>query len=138
MTIAADPVARLRAIAGRLDDPGDRQFLLDLLNARRGARCRLADRDRLLAEAAERFFADLSCAGQARAVTLALTRYGASAWRNDRTRERCPYQAGELRSLLWRAFQASDGRAISAERLRKILVTFRGGSDQPCPPNYPT
>ena len=50
----------------------------------------LAERDRLLREAAERFLGGLSVAAQAECLHKALSRYCASAWQRERVCEQCP------------------------------------------------
>ena len=50
----------------------------------------LAERDRLLREAAERFLGGLSVAAQADCLHKQLSRYSASAWQRERVCEQCP------------------------------------------------
>src|SRR5262245_48913994 len=64
------------------------------LKGRRGQRlwhtcAALAERDRLLCEAAARFFPDLSKAEQARHLHIALLRYASTAWLRERTLDQC-------------------------------------------------
>jgi hypothetical protein len=118
---AADPAARLRAIVDQLDD-GDARLLLSSLDRRIASRLRRAQRDRLVAEiAAHHFAAAPSERERARQIAEALGRYMAAGWRHDRQRSRCPYAGNTLRAALWRVLAVADGRALTAERVRKVL-----------------
>ncbi|PDT24800.1 hypothetical protein CO674_05540 [Rhizobium hidalgonense] len=73
-------------------------------------------------EAAANFFPALKPKQQADALAIALRRYSASAWRTDRAEQTCPYKASDLHAALWLILTRVD-HALSAERIRKILVT---------------
>jgi hypothetical protein len=89
---AAGDAVTLDDALGLRVDPGQR---------RPATRLRLAKRDQLLSEAAATFYADLSSSAQASSLAKDLARYAASAWRHDRSQQRCPYPAGTLHCLLW-------------------------------------
>jgi hypothetical protein len=82
----------------------------------------LAERDRLLREAAERFQGGLSVAAQAECLRKELLRYHASAWQRERVREQCPDRhLGNLNEYLWRVLKSRD-YVLSARALRLILA----------------
>ena len=83
----------------------------------------LAERDRLLREAAKRFYGGLPVAGQAQNLYVQLMRYSASAWVRERACEACPDRhRGTIHELLWRVLKLHD-RVLSARSLRLILAT---------------
>ncbi|QND42406.1 hypothetical protein HB770_11800 [Rhizobium leguminosarum bv. viciae] len=79
-------------------------------------------RDAAIREAVAKFFPALKPKQQADALAIALGRYEASAWRTDREKQTCPYKASDLHAALWLILTRAD-HALSAERIRKILVT---------------
>ena len=82
----------------------------------------LAERDRLLREAAERFLGGLSVAAQAECLHKQLSRYCASAWQRERVCEQCPDRhSGTLHECLWAALKLHD-RVLSTRSLRQILA----------------
>jgi hypothetical protein len=82
----------------------------------------LAERNRLLRSAAERFLGELSVAEQAEVLHRQLCRYRASAWTRERTCERCPDRhLGTLHELLWRVLKLHD-HILAARSLRLILA----------------
>ena len=83
----------------------------------------LAERDRLLREAAKRSLGGLSVAAQADRLHKELSRYCASAWRRERVCEQCPDRhLGTIQECLWRVLRHHD-RVLSARSLRLILAT---------------
>ncbi len=83
----------------------------------------LAERDRLLREAAKRFYGGLPVAAQAQHLHVQLTRYSAIAWVRERACEACPDRhRGTIHELLWRVLRLHD-RVLSARSLRLILAT---------------
>ena len=83
----------------------------------------LAERDRLLREAAKRFLGGLSVAAQADRLHKELSRYCASAWQRERVCEQCPDRhLGTLHECLWTVLKLHD-RVLSARSLRLILAT---------------
>jgi hypothetical protein len=87
----------------------------------------LEARNAAIREAAANFFPALKPKQQADALAIALKRYSASAWRFDQRMEKCPYKLGDLNAALWLILTRVD-HAVSAERIRKILVTRKGFS----------
>ncbi len=82
----------------------------------------LAERDRLLRDAAERFLGGLSVAELAHRLHKELLRYSASAWQRERVCEQCPDRhLGTIYEFLWRALKLHD-RVLSARSLRLILA----------------
>ncbi|TBZ78305.1 hypothetical protein E0H53_33920 [Rhizobium leguminosarum bv. viciae] len=79
-------------------------------------------RNAAIREAVAKFFPALKPKQQADALAIALGRYEASAWRFDQRMEKCPYKVGDLNAALWLILTRVD-HAVSAERIRKILVT---------------
>ncbi|MBX4972344.1 hypothetical protein HJB73_02575 [Rhizobium lentis] len=79
-------------------------------------------RNGAIREAAANFFPALKPTQQAKELAVALRRYSASAWRSDRQKQTCPYKARDLHAALWLILTRAD-HALSAERIRKILVT---------------
>jgi hypothetical protein len=80
----------------------------------------IAERDRLLVEAASRFYSDRTVNGQARAISEALDRYRASSWRHDRHAAKCPRSEGSREALFWQVFKAID-RSLKPSGVRRIL-----------------
>src|SRR5436190_1876545 len=69
----------------------------------------LARRDRLLREAAHRFFSNVSDREAARQLHTALARYRGGRWRRDRSVPSCPAQhQGKLTAVLWAILRARD------------------------------
>jgi hypothetical protein len=145
-TAANSPLARLAILAARLRmgilDPQTREQLAEsleriadgedaaaALGVKRGPGQRtlqtcaaLAERDRLLRHAAERFLGGLSVAAQAEFLHKELLRYSASAWQRERTFEGCPdRRRGTIYECLWRVLKLHD-RVLSARSLRQILA----------------
>ncbi|MCJ9695148.1 hypothetical protein MOV76_26480 [Rhizobium sp. PRIMUS64] len=121
---ARNMAARLnRFVSGETDDVA---AALDLKTARgkRGWRSAslVAARDAAIREAAETFFPALKPSQQAKELAAALLRYQASAWCIDQRQQNCPYKASDLHAALWLILTRVDF-ALSAERIRKILVT---------------
>ena len=83
----------------------------------------LAERDRLLREAAERFLGGLSVAAQAECLHMQLSRYSASAWQRERVHEQCPDRhLGTMHECLWAALKLHD-HVLSTRSIRLILAT---------------
>jgi hypothetical protein len=103
----------------------DAAFGLIRTQGQRDARARaaMAERDRLLREAAARFFPKLTPTEQAKALETALARYAASAWQRERAApELPPRHKAKIEEYLWRVMRA-EPRTLGWERIRKILVT---------------
>ncbi|UIJ96732.1 hypothetical protein LZK82_12880 [Rhizobium leguminosarum] len=83
---------------------------------------RVEARNAAIRETAAKFFPALKPTQQADELAVALRRYEASAWRTDWQKETCPYKASDLHAALWLILTRVD-HALSAERIRKILVT---------------
>lgn len=83
---------------------------------------RIEARNAAIREAVAKFFPALKPKQQADELAVALRRYEASAWRTDWQKETCPYKASDLHAALWLILTRVD-HALSAERIRKILVT---------------
>jgi hypothetical protein len=134
--MVADPASRLATIAAALRaggplDAADVAFLEAFAAAQRQPRC-LPERDRVLSEAAAVFFGKLSTKAQAERLAAALANYAAAAdWRRDSAAERCPHPRGSLKSLLWIALRAADGRVPSVRQLRKKLALQASKGQQP-------
>ena len=104
---AADPVFGLKP------KPGQRSWC---------TRTALDQRDRILREAAGRFYGGLPVAAQAQHLHVQLTRYSATAWVRERAFEACPdCRRGMIDELLWRALRHHD-RVLSARSIRDILA----------------
>ncbi|MBC2804805.1 hypothetical protein ELH27_14865 [Rhizobium leguminosarum] len=107
-------------------ETGDVAAALDLKSPR-GKRAwrtvsQVAARNAAIRETAAKFFPALKPTQQADELAVALRRYEASAWRADWQKETCPYKASDLHAALWLILSRVD-HALSAERIRKILVT---------------
>ena len=86
-------------------------------------RTALSERDRILRNAAARFFKGLSVAAQADRLHKELSRYYASAWQREQICAQCPDRhLGTIHKFLWRALKMHD-RVLSARSLRLILAT---------------
>jgi hypothetical protein len=69
----------------------------------------IAERDRLLVEAAAKFYSGLSGREAARHLRVALLRYREGAWRRTRAEAVCPARnLGRLEELLWRLLKVRD------------------------------
>ncbi len=80
-------------------------------------------RDAALRELAHRFFADLRPTALAREIRTLSVRYGASAWRHDKSRNEMPgHYQGTIKECLWRAFASEAAMPISDRQLRTILA----------------
>jgi hypothetical protein len=80
-------------------------------------------RDAALRELAETLLPDLSPTAQARHIHTLASRYGASAWRHDRTLEAMPRAyAGKANAWLWQAFKSGAPMPICERQLRNILA----------------
>jgi hypothetical protein len=113
------------------EDAGSLDAALGLAATRGGrswrTRAATAQRDELVRDAVRRFFPNESASRQAERLAEALARYRAGPdWRRDRAAAEIPYQA-TLRGHAWTILKARD-HALSAERIRKILVTSSGFS----------
>jgi hypothetical protein len=87
----------------------------------------LAERDRLIAEAAATFMSDRSSLSAATRLHEALSRYQQGGWRRHRTEHQCPTRlCGRLDGYCWRILRARD--AVPSERtIRRVLASpFRG------------
>lgn len=87
---------------------------------------RLAERDRLVREGAERFYPNTRPARTAKLMATTMHRFEAVAWRHwpgESTPEACPARyANDVRSVAWHILKA--GAAIPGERtIRRILAT---------------
>lgn len=82
----------------------------------------IRERDAALRDYAERFLPGCSVSAQAREIRIQALRYGATAWRFDRTREAMPpqYRDGP-RACLWRAYRSGAAMPIGERQLRTIL-----------------
>ncbi|MGY3605138.1 MULTISPECIES: hypothetical protein [unclassified Bradyrhizobium] len=95
-------------------DPG--AFVLDPSSVQRGPGRRLpetlavlAERDRLLVEAATRHLAHLSNAAAAKHLHRALCRYREGAWQRDRVAIECPARhLGKFNAVLWAILKLRD------------------------------
>lgn len=82
----------------------------------------LAERNRLLRDAAARFLGGLSVAEQAHRLYRDLSRYCATAWQRERVCEQCPDRhLGSLHEFLWAALKHRD-YVLSVRSLRLILA----------------
>ena len=118
-----DRARRLAAFLAQLG-ADDRDLIFRLTDRRFAASVRRVERDRLITEAAARFFGEASSrSDRARQLSLAIARYTASTWRQDRSRRHSPHRPNTLRAALFQILVAGDGRSLSAERIRKLLVT---------------
>ncbi|MGY3117896.1 hypothetical protein ACVWXQ_001833 [Bradyrhizobium sp. S3.14.4] len=80
---------------------------------------RNAERDRLLVECRQRFFAGRTDHDACHEISSQWRRYAASGWLRERSSE-SPRIAGTLRGMFWEIMQQSP-RTLSAERIRKIV-----------------
>jgi hypothetical protein len=78
-------------------------------------------RNALLREAAQRFFAGYAPAQRAAALADALRAYERRPWVRDRAARECPPRhLGRLEGLLWH-FLKAGGRALGVDRVREII-----------------
>ena len=90
---------------------------------------RIAERDRLLREAAGRFCIGMSGRQAAAMLHTKLARYRAGAWRREAAEAvPPPRHAGRLDTMCWRVLRLHD-HAPSEATVRRALATF------PEPPN---
>jgi hypothetical protein len=84
-------------------------------------RASLAERDRLLREAAARFYAGMTAAEAARQIAARLSVYASAAWPRERKVSACPPRhAGRVEALLWEVLRA-EPRTLSPERIEKVI-----------------
>ena len=100
------------------------------LDDRRGRRsigllAALGQRDRLLIEAAARFYPGCSQRETARLIHIALSRFRDGRWRRDRIEALCPVQhRGKLTATLWRLLKVRD-HVPSEMTIRRALFVNR-------------
>lgn len=88
----------------------------------------LAERDRLLCEAAETYFGNLTDNGRAAALHGALDRFATTAWLRERVLDECPARhLGTVREACWRALKLHE-HVLSARAIRRKLATSSGYS----------
>ncbi len=81
----------------------------------------LDTRDRILREAATRFFPNMKKSRQAEELGVGLRRYGSGPdWRRDRELCECPYPVHLLKFYYWALLRAIDN-PLSDDRIRRIL-----------------
>lgn len=81
-------------------------------------------RNTLICEAANRFFAELSTAQQARRLSIAIDEYEQTAWRRERIEIACPQKrAGKREGVFWEILKANSGHVPSERLIRSILAT---------------
>lgn len=81
-----------------------------------------AERDRVLREAAKRFFPGQAPAAQARELHRALLRYSTTGWRRERTLSAPPIErVGAIEELLHRALRCRD-HVVGERTIRAILA----------------
>jgi len=79
-------------------------------------------RDRALRELANRQFAGLRPASQAKRIHTLALRYAASSWRHDQYLDGLPaHYRGKPHEWLWRAFRSGAPMPICERQLRQIL-----------------
>ena len=111
--------SRLDEALGLRGGPGERSAATRMMIARR---------DAALREAAARFWPDAPAAQQAEELATRWARYASSAWRRDAGEATCPARhEGTVYAALWAAMRAG-ARPLSAERIRRLLVTSSGYS----------
>ena len=90
---------------------------------------RIAERDRLLRAAADRFYPGTSQREAARRLHQAISRYSCCAWQRERADLACPPRhAGKLTALLWQLLKVRD--AIPSEpTVRRALGSIREPQD---------
>lgn len=128
-------VADLESALGLKPAPGGRQWRTEKA---------LAERDRILREAATLCWAGRPMTEQARQLALAIHRYAGSGWSRDRKQDHCPeHLHGKVQAHIWRALKARD-RSLGERALRRILSAglelppIRGQQAEPqFPPNAP-
>jgi hypothetical protein len=82
----------------------------------------LRERDTALRELADECYADLSICKRSREIATLASRYGASAWRQDRDGRDMPEAyAGTPREYLWRAFRSGGTMPLSERQVRNIV-----------------
>jgi hypothetical protein len=122
-----DDQVRVARILTLLDED-DRVWLEDRLAEpwQRRAR-RLAERDLKIREFAVNFHPLLSGRAMAVAISVAINRYRASAWRFERD---LPAPADQRRRSLWAILHLNGGRSLSEGRVRYALagVVIAAGS----------
>ena len=146
---SASPVVRLREIARRCEsreplDPALSKWLGEVLNTffehettsleeimglrfgRGGLPWRRAEamreRNAALRSLSNRFFAGTSPCARSREIATLAARYGASAWRIDRSRDGMPKRyAGRPQAFLWRAFKSGATMPLGERQIRNIV-----------------
>lgn len=81
----------------------------------------IAERDRLLREASDRFCAGMSDRQAAAFIHTALARYAAGRWRRSRADPVCPHEAGTLAATLWAILRCRD-HIVSERTIRAVLA----------------
>ena len=90
---------------------------------------RLAQRDRLLCEAAARWWSGRPVADQARNLGAAIALYESTAWPRERGLNACPpRRAPTVQGVAWHVLKLGDGRAPGEHRIRAILIASSGFS----------
>ena len=142
------PVAALRSLAKHLHSgaplpDADREFLAEGIGrfltgeeeldcalglkaepGQRSARTRaaIAERDRLVAEAAVEFFPDQPPAAQARGLHQRWSRYAVSGWRRERALSAPPpMRRGKIEERLWQVMKVRD-LVLTERSVRAILA----------------
>lgn len=151
------PVAALRSLAKHLHSgaplpDADREFLAEGIGrfltgdddldcalglktepGQRSVRTRaaIAERDRLVAEAAAEFFSDEPPAAQARAIHERWTRYATSGWRRERALSTLPsIRHGKIEGRIWQIMKVRDF-VLKERSIRGILDASNVASDEP-------
>lgn len=84
---------------------------------------RVRCRDSALRELAASLPEDMSLTRRAREISRITVRYGASAWRYDRERDRMPESyAGTRKELVWRSFRSGAPMPLGERQLRNIIA----------------
>ena len=87
---------------------------------------RITERNGLIRRAAEQFFPDRKPARRARELSTAINRFATSSWPRERHLVSCPDRhSGTVQAFAWEIL-CLDDHPLSAERIRKILVTSSG------------
>jgi hypothetical protein len=79
------------------------------------------NRDHVLRVGARRHFPNVGPDERAQRMADALSRYRGGAWREDRSRARCPYPGGGLLAVLWQVLKERD-RSITEAEMKHILL----------------
>lgn len=89
----------------------------------------MAERDRLVREAAATFFPGQTTTAQAAGIASKIRRYETAGWLRERGEQRCPSRhVGKIEASLWEIMRATGG-GLGERRIRYVLSASNCGEN---------